>query len=161
MRKISLAVMLLLASAVLPAGAQTPAENAAPAASPPQTAARYSFNAVNDGFLRLDTVSGQVSLCNQTSAGWACQAVPEDRAALEKEIARLQDEVASLKTQVTAMREPEPPRPPADLSPPSADSERAAELRADLSRAKAAVQSAWQRVVEMIKGIQKDVMPKG
>ena len=43
------------------------------------------------------TRTGQVAFCSPHTVGWACQAVPEDRAALEKEIARLQDEVASLK----------------------------------------------------------------
>jgi cell division protein FtsB len=149
----SLAIAAVLAFAGLAAAA----ENQAPAETP----ARYAFNRVNDGFLRLDNVSGQIAFCSPTSAGWACQAVPEDRAALEKEIARLQDEVVSLKQQVAALREPPPPRPPADLSAPSAQSERAAELRADLSRAKAAVQSAWQKLVDMISGLQKDMMRKG
>jgi cell division protein FtsB len=153
MRKTSFAVAAVLAFSGLAAAA----ENQAPTA---ETPARYAFNRVNDGFLRLDNVSGQIAFCSPTSAGWACQAVPEDRAALEKEIARLQDEVADLKRQVAALREPPPPRPPADLSGPSAQSERAAELRADLSRAKAAVQSAWQKLVDMISGLQKDVMRK-
>jgi hypothetical protein len=168
MRKTSFAIAAFLAVTTLPMGtqAQVQAQSKAEAQATADISARYAFNRVNDGFLRLDNVSGQVSFCSQTSAGWACQAVPEDRAALEKEIARLQDEVASLKQQVVAMREPAlrepaPPRPPADLSGPSAQSERAAELRADLSRAKAAVQSAWQRVVDMIKGLQKDVLGKG
>ena len=157
MRKISLFVAAFLTSAVTLAAAQNEVEGQTPA----QPAARYAFNPVNDGFLRLDNVTGQVSFCNPTSAGWACQAVPEDRAALEKEIARLQDEVTSLKQQVATFRDPPPPRPPADLSPPSVQNDRASELRADLARAKAAVQDAWHRVVDMIKGFQKDVMRKG
>jgi hypothetical protein len=157
MRKTSFAIAVFLAGTVLPVGAQT----RAPAQPTSDISARYAFNRVDDGFLRLDNVSGQIAFCSPTSAGWVCQAVPEDRAALEKEIARLQDEVASLKQQVVALREPAPPRPPADLSGLSAQSERAAELRADLSRAKVAVQNAWQRVVDMIKGIQKDMMRKG
>jgi hypothetical protein len=162
MRKISLAVVVFLASAAVPAAAQTQAEGQkqAEAQTQAQPPARYAFNPVNDGFLRLDNVSGQVSFCSPTSAGWACQAVPEDRAALEKEIARLQDEVTSLKQQVAALRDPEPPRPPADLTPPTTQNGRASELRADLARAKAAVQNAWQRVVDMIKGFQKDMMHK-
>lgn len=162
MRKTSLAIAAVLAFAGLAAAA----DNQASAQTPAEAPARYAFNRVNDGFLRLDNVSGQIAFCSPTSAGWACQAVPEDRAALEKEIARLQDEVADLKQQVAALREPPPPRPPADLSkpdsaPPSAQSERAAELRADLSRAKAAVASAWQKLVDMISGFQKDMMRKG
>lgn len=159
MRKTSFTIAAFLAAAALPVGAQ--AQSKAEAQPTADISARYAFNRVDDGFLRLDNVSGQVSFCSQTSAGWACQAVPEDRAALEKEIARLQEEVASLKQQVVTIREPAPPRPPVDLSGPSAQSERAAELRADLSRAKAAVQNAWQRVVDMIKGLQNDMMRKG
>ena len=109
MRQTSFALAVALTCAICPALAQ------APDSSPP---ARYAFNRVNDGFLRLDNGTGQVSFCNQTSAGWACQAAPEDRAALEKEIARLQDEVASLKSQVATLREPPVPRPPADLTKP-------------------------------------------
>jgi hypothetical protein len=63
------------------------------------------------------------------------------------------------------LRDPEPPRPPADLvrpdsAPPAAQNDRASELRTDLARAKAAVRNAWQRVVDMIKGFQKDMMRK-
>ena len=65
-----------------------------PTAAPP---ARFSFSRVETGLLRLDKQTGQVAFCRSHSAGWACEAVPEDRAALEKEIARLQDEVAGLK----------------------------------------------------------------
>jgi hypothetical protein len=132
---------------------QTPAQ--------PNPPARYAFNRVNDGFLRLDNVTGNVAYCGQTSAGWACQAVPEDRAALEKEIARLQDEVTGLKQDVAALRDPPPPRPPADLTPPSANGDEAAKLRADLERAKVAVKNAWERLVDMLVGFQKDMLRKG
>ena len=159
MRKTSLAIAFLMVSAAIAVAAEPQVEGQTAAA--PESPARFAFNRVNDGFLRLDNVSGQIAFCSPTSAGWACQAVPEDRAALEKEIARLQDEVANLKQQVVALREPAPPRPPADLSPPSAQSERAAELRADLERAKVAVQTAWQRLVDMLSGFQKDMMRKG
>ena len=94
--------------------------------------------------------------------GWACQAVPEDRAALEKEIARLQDEVAGLKQEVAALREPPPPpRPPAELSPAPKNGDEAAKLREDIERARAAIENAWRRLVEMIVNFQKDMMRKG
>ena len=102
MRNTRLALAVGLACAAWPAVAQEPPKDAPPA--------RYTFNRVDDGFLRLDAVSGQVTICNQRPAGWACQAVPEDRAALEKEIARLQDEVTSLKSEVATLREPPPHR---------------------------------------------------
>jgi hypothetical protein len=128
---------------------------------PSTVPSRYTFTRVDDGFLRLDNNSGQIAFCSPHSVGWACQAVPEDRAALEKEIARLQDEVASLKTQISALRAPPmPPRPPADLTPPSDKSAEAAKLREDIERARAAVENAWRRLVDMIVNFQKDMMHK-
>ena len=111
-------------------------------------------------FLRLDNSSGQVAFCSPHTVGWACQAVPEDRAALEKEIARLQDEVTSLKTELAGLRAPPPPRPPADLTP-APKSDEAKQLREDIDRARAAVENAWRRLVDMIMNFQKDMMRKG
>jgi hypothetical protein len=155
MRKFSLAIAAALACAASPAPAQDGA--------PPNVPSRYSFNRVDDGFLRLDNSSGQIAFCSPHAVGWACQAVPEDRAALEKEIARLQGEVASLKSEIAALREPPPPpRPPADLTPPTTEkSEDATKLREDLERARAAFENAWRRLVGMIINFQKDMMRKG
>jgi hypothetical protein len=124
---------------------------------------RFAFNRVDDGFLRLDSQTGQVAFCGPHAVGWTCQAVPEERAALENEIARLQDEVASLKREVATLREPSPPpRPPAGLTPPTTDhSEDAAKLREDLAHARVAFENAWRRLVEMIVNFQKDMMNKG
>ena len=153
MRILTLASAALLACVLVPALAQDGAQ--------PNVPSRYSFNRVDDGFLRLDNQSGQLAFCSAHTVGWACQAVPEDRAALDKEIARLQDEVASLKAEIAALRAP-PPRPPADLTPPSADkSEDAAKLREDLERARVAIENAWRRLVEIIVNFQKDMMRKG
>src|SRR5476651_1006998 len=150
MRNLTLAIAAVLACVASPAPAQDGA--------PPNVASRYSFNRVDDGFLRLDNSSGQIAFCSPHAVGWACQAVPEDRAALEKEIARLQGEVTSLKSEVAALREPPPP-PPADLTPPTTDkSEDATKLREDLERARAAFEHAWRRLVEMILNFQKDMM---
>ncbi len=149
MQTTRLAIALLLSFMAIPAWAQ---DNAA--TNPPL---RYSFNRVDDGFLRLDNASGQVAFCSAHTVGWACQAVPEDRAALEKEITRLNEEVASLKSELAALREP--PRPPADLAPaPKSDESR--QLREDIERARKAVENAWRRLVEMLVNFQKDMMHK-
>ena len=63
---------------------------------------RYSFSKVAEGFLRLDTQTGQVSVCSQRTLGWACQATPDDRTVLENEIARLRTENAALKKEMLA-----------------------------------------------------------
>jgi hypothetical protein len=58
---------------------------------------RYSYHRVDNGFLRLDTRSGEVSLCSAGAGRWSCVALPDDRRALEDEIARLQRDNAALK----------------------------------------------------------------
>ena len=59
--------------------AQTPA----PKAAPESENGRYSMSPVADGVLRLDTRTGQVSLCRQKSDSWICEATADDRAAYE------------------------------------------------------------------------------
>lgn len=139
------------------------AETAAPSLPPsPGPSGRFVFNRVDAGYLRLDHQTGQVAFCDRHAVGWVCQAVPEDRAALEKEIARLQDEVATLKSEIAVLREPPPPRPPAELAPQSSDrNEDSKRLREDFARARTAIEHAWRRLVEMIVNLQKDMMRKG
>ena len=189
MRFVPVAVAAVLACAVLPSLAQTPDNGAmsaapdgsvAPSQSPPaQTpetpsapkaveamppsvpSGRFGFNRVDGGFLRLDSQTGEVAFCSARNAGWTCETAAEDRVALEKEIGRLQDEVAGLKRELASLREPPPPRPPADLAPPAEKSDDAARLREDLERARVAFENAWQRLLDMLLNFQKDVMRKG
>src|SRR5580698_7364748 len=65
--------------------------------TPDTSGGRYTLNKVTDGFVRLDTQTGEVALCSQRAVGWACQVAPEDRAVFESEIARLRNENAALK----------------------------------------------------------------
>ena len=73
---------------------------------------RFRFTRVSDGILRLDSETGQVSLCSARSVGWACEAVPDDRAALDKEIGRLQSQVDGLNKEVADLRGTAPAPPP-------------------------------------------------
>jgi hypothetical protein len=57
---------------------------------------------VADGVLWLDTRTGQISQCSRSGVGWACKVVPDERSALETEIARLQGENATLKKELLA-----------------------------------------------------------
>lgn len=153
----------------LPDAAGTPAQaRPEPAKEPgsPEASARYAFSRVETGFLRFDSVSGQVALCSQRSAGWACQAVPDDRAALDSEIARLHAEVTQLKSEIAALRAPvEPPRPPADLAPRVEGDAKTGGLKLptddDIKWARAAIEKLWRQFVDMVAEFQKDVQRKG
>lgn len=133
-----------------------------PERSPDDGASRFSFVRVDDGFLRFDLKTGQVAYCNSHSDGWACQAVPENRSALEREVKSLKDEVAGLKREIETLREPPPPRPPAPIPPPPAQGDITRDVPGhdDIARARAMLQDVWERLVAAIVGLKNDVMRK-
>src|SRR5262249_53515528 len=79
---------------------------------------RYSLYPVADGVLRLDTRTGQISQCSRSDVGWACRVVPDERAALETEIARLQGENATLKKELLGRGLPIPGAPDRSAAKP-------------------------------------------
>ena len=134
---------------------------------------RYALSPVTDGVIRLDTRTGDVSTCTNTGTGWACYAVPDERAALDAEIGRLQADNEKLKAQLAA-REPtvtgkiDEPLPKADSlkkpEPKVAEGERKIEIPLpsdrDMDRVMSFLEQAWRRLVEMANRMQKDVAGK-
>jgi hypothetical protein len=133
---------------------------------------RYALAPVADGVIRLDTRTGAVSTCNNSGAGWACYAVPDERAALDAEIGRLQSDNEKLKAQLAA-REPtvtgkiDEPLPKTDSlkpAPPKADIERKIEIPLpsdrDMDRMMSFLEQAWRRLIEMAQRVQKDFSGK-
>jgi hypothetical protein len=121
---------------------------------------RFQFNEVADGSLRLDLKTGEVSLCARRSSGWSCLAVPDDRTALDAEIARLQGENANLKKTLLDHGLPLPGGVVA-LPPPAVEG---GELKlpsdADINRAMAVVEKMWRRLVDAVQGLGRDLKGK-
>ena len=134
---------------------------------------RYALSPVADGVIRLDTRTGAVSTCTNTGTGWACYAVPDERAALDAEIGRLQADNEKLKAQLAA-REPvvtgkiDEALPKADSlkkpEPKVAEGERKIEIPLpsdrDMDRMMSFLEQAWRRLVDMANRMQKDVTGK-
>ncbi len=156
---ISMTMAIALAAAILigPAILTEPAF----ADAPDNEGGRYVFSKQANGFLRLDTQSGAVSLCSEQPVGWACQTAPEDRAVFENEIARLQSENAALKKVLLAHNLPLPPGVAPDTSSAQNDS---ILLRlpsdAEIDRALAFVGQVWQRFIDTLARVQKQVFNK-
>ena len=165
-------VSLALASVPLGVAAQDQVPPQAAPSQPPGEIGRYTFHRMGDAFVRLDSVTGQVAQCAQAAMGWSCAAAPEERAALESEIARLQGENAALKKTLLAkggdvpgaMSEarPVPPgnvpdpspgtaKPPADLKLPS---------DAEVDRALAYMKNVWKKLVDMMMDLQRDIQQR-
>jgi hypothetical protein len=130
-------------------------------ATPDNDGGRYSFSKQADGVLRLDTQTGDVSLCSQRTVGWACQAVPDDRTALENEIARLRRENAVLKKDILARGLPLPAG--ATAEPPAMSEDHHTPRwndNADLDRVLAFAQRMWDRLVDVIARAEKQLKDK-
>jgi len=139
--------LVLIAAAMLALPGQ-----AMPAETDP---ARFSFKDVADGVLRLDSRTGQVSLCSRASAAWTCQALPDDRAAFESEIGRLQDENTALRKDLAARGVP-----PAS-GPKAAERQLDLPSDAEVERMMGVVEKMWRRLLEMAERTQRDFEPKG
>src|ERR1700754_3010421 len=95
---------------------------------------RYTLQPSGDVMIRLDTRTGTMSNCSNSAAGWACYAVPDERAALDAEVGRVQTENEKLKSQLVS-RETAPESgkidealPKSDRAPNTADGQRKIEI---------------------------------
>jgi hypothetical protein len=159
--RISWLVAVACLSAVAPAFA---------AETPDTENGRYALQPSGDGMIRLDTRTGAVSNCSNSAAGWACYAVPDERAALDTEIGRLQAENARLREQL-ASREPAPgkiedalPKSDKQAAPSTADGQRKIEIPLpsdqDMDRVMSFLERAWRRLIDMASRVQKDASGK-
>ena len=140
-------------------------------AAPDTENGRYALSPIADGVLRLDTRTGAVSTCSNSGAGWACYAVPDERAALDAEIGRLQAENEKLKARDSPRREPtvtgkiEEPLPKSNSlktsEPKVAEGERKIEIPLpsdrDMDRMMSFLERAWRRLIEMANRVQRDI----
>ena len=148
------------------------AGSAAVAQTKPDTEnGRYALSPTGDGgMLRLDTKTGTVSTCSNSGTGWACYAVPDERAALDAEIGRLQADNEKLKAQLaerdgTVTGKSEDALPKSDSlkkpEPNVAEGERKIEIPLpsdrDMDRMMSFLERAWRRLIEMANRVQKDV----
>src|SRR6266849_9095177 len=101
---------------------RTPQPQVQPSQPPDFGNPRFVFHRNNGGFLRLDLVTGAVASCSQNAADWTCVPARDERAALDREIARLQRDNAALKDALLEHGVPLPNDMKADapaLSPPA------------------------------------------
>jgi hypothetical protein len=129
---------------------------------------RYALQRSGDTVIRLDTRTGAVSTCSNSSSGWACYEAPDERKAMDAEIGRLQTENQQLRDQLAA-RDPAAgsktnealPKSDKQAGPNTADNQRKIEIPLpsdqDVDRVMSFVERAWRRLVDMANRMQRDV----
>ena len=124
--------------------AQTPD---APKVTPDSENGRYSMSAVPDGLMRLDTRTGQMSLCRKRTEVWTCESVADDRVAYDTEISRLQEKNAKLEAEL------------------GRGANKGTELKlpteAELDRVMKFFENVFRRFIGMIEGLQRENQQKG
>ena len=145
------AVVAALATLCAPAQAQeTPG---------PSDSARYTYQRVQEGFLRFDVRTGQVSICDWAAIGWYCRLVPDERLALESEVARLQTSNTALKKELVARGLPLPDGiKPDPLASRSGTMEWNFSSDVGLDRVTGYVGKVWRQMMETMVNLQRGVL---
>lgn len=128
----------------------------------PSDSARYTFHRVQDVFLRLDLRSGRVSQCGWSEIGWYCRVAPDERAALESEIARLESSNIALKKELAerGLSLPDGIKPDQQVSGGGTIGLKVPD-GLEFGRVKGLVEKVWRRMVDMMVNLQHDMLRKG
>ncbi|MDQ3558467.1 MAG: hypothetical protein M3453_04635 [Pseudomonadota bacterium] len=89
---VRVAVLMLVLTAVAPARGQEP-----------ENRGRYAFVPVPEGALRLNTQTGEVSLCSGEGVALACKLVPDTEAAPPAGAGEASGRIAALEARVAAL----------------------------------------------------------
>ena len=129
-------------------------------AAPQSDDKRYTFNRVDEGYLRLDGRTGQVSICAQRPAGMpgrarrACRARDRDCAPSGRK--RSGQKRADRTQFAAAWRTVKPDAPAANPDEPRLQLPN----DADLNKVMNFVEKVWRRLLDMIATVHKDVLKK-
>lgn len=82
--------------AALALGLALPLALSSTRATAAEDAPRYTMTPSADGFVRLDTMTGAVSLCSKKDGDWACRALADDQRSLQERITKLEQEKRDL-----------------------------------------------------------------
>lgn len=64
---------------------------------------RYQMEKTANGYVRMDTQTGEMSICEERSGQLVCKLAADERSALQDEIGRLQGEVKAIEERVVKL----------------------------------------------------------
>ncbi|GLK85188.1 hypothetical protein [Ancylobacter defluvii] len=158
-----LALFALMALTLITAARAQPAASDTPPSPPPAvgTAPHFTMQPVEGGVLRLDTRSGTMSFCASRSGVWRCEAMPDERAALEAEITRLRDRLAAAGGGAGVPDIAGPPRAPSpdpapNAAPPAPPDDAQRRFDGAMDEAMRKAEAMFRRFYEMMERLRSD-----
>ena len=103
---------------------------------------RYTMEKTDNGFVRLDTQTGEMSICTQKAGQLVCRLSADERRAFAETLSDLSARVADLEQRLDAVA---PPAEGADIPD-----------EAELDRAIGAMEKMMRRFFGMVEELQKD-----
>lgn len=103
---------------------------------------RFTMEKTETGFVRLDTLTGEMSICTQQAGQLVCRLAADERRAFEDTLSELSARVESLEARLDALA---PPDPGAGIPD-----------EAELDRAIGAMEKMMRRFFGMVEELQKE-----
>ena len=109
---------------------------------------RYRIEKTENGYIRMDTRTGEVSTCEETSGQLVCRIAADERLALQDEIERLQAKLDALDQRITKLEQQ--PSIPKVLVPSDEDVDKSLDI----------MEKFFHRFMGIMKDLDKDAQPQ-
>lgn len=106
---------------------------------------RYTIEKTEDGYVRLDTQTGEMSICKESGTELVCRAAADERAAMDSEIERLSTRLGVIEKRLTAL-ESSSILQPGDLLP----------SEEQLDKSFDTMEKFFRRFMEVMRDVEKD-----
>ena len=114
--------------------------------------ARFTLQPSGDQFLRMDTQTGEMSVCQRRLEKWVCEEVADTAKAKDEEIARLTKENERLRARVATLQ--------GDTPKNDADGKIELPTKEDLDKVMGFFEDVMKRFNEMVKRLDKQTQPE-
>lgn len=115
-----------------------------------QDAERYRLEKSESGYVRMDTRTGEMSVCKERSGQLVCTLAADERAAYQDEMENLRDRVDALEARVAALEQGGEPQ--AQDSMPSDE---------EFERSLGLMERFFRRFMDIVRDLEKDFGTSG
>ena len=102
---------------------------------------RYTKEKTENGIVRMDTATGEMSLCHERDGSMDCAMAGDQRSALKERIDRLEKRLSALEKEISDLKSNRPEGLPSDK---------------DLDRAMGVIEDFMRRFFNMVDNLNKD-----